>query len=85
MNYEKNKRNKPSHGDEVVISCHRCGHEYHYESFEILEQIPISTPCENCGFLFLKYVDYRLKMLSDLMISDPNPDEPEPKRYKLNK
>lgn len=72
---EKRKAAKSKNPDEIVITCHQCGHNHHFESFEVLDCVPISTRCVNCGFLFLKHVDDTLRKLTDLMMTDSKASE----------
>ena len=57
--------------NQVIISCSECGHEHHYESLEVLERAPLSTTCENCGFLFLQRTASKIDALITLLSSDP--------------
>ena len=64
------KKGKSKNPDEIIITCHRCGHDHRFESSEVLDRVPISTQCVNCGFAFLKYADDTLRKLTDLMMTD---------------
>ena len=66
---KKTKRNNP---DEVIITCPKCEHQHHYASIDMLDNIPNTTPCENCGFLFLDHISKKLRATTNLLESDPN-------------
>ncbi len=68
---KKKKRKKLRTGDEIVVSCPKCGHKHHYESLFALDQVSITALCENCGFLFLKHLNDKIKATTDLLNSDP--------------
>ena len=64
---KKKKRKNP---DEVIITCAQCKHQHHYESFDMLFEITNSTPCENCGYLFLDHISKKIRASIRLRESD---------------
>ena len=65
------KRRKKEDPDETIITCPKCKHQHHYKSFDMLFDIPNSTPCESCGFLFLDHISKKLNASIVLRESDP--------------
>ena len=68
----KMKRKKNSDvRDEISVSCPKCGHKHVFDSMRALESAGISTPCFNCGFLFLQHVANKMDATMALLKSDP--------------
>ena len=57
--------------DEVSVSCHKCGHKHVFDSMRALESTDVSTPCSNCGFLFLQHLSNKMDATMTLLRYDP--------------
>ena len=57
--------------DEISISCQKCGHKHVFDSMRDLESTDVSTPCSNCGFLFLQHLANKMNATMTLLRSDP--------------
>lgn len=64
------KKKKRKNSEETIITCPKCKHQHYYESFDMLYDIPNSTPCESCGFLFLDHISKKLRAAITLPESD---------------
>jgi hypothetical protein len=64
------KKIKRKNSDETIITCPKCQHQHYYESFDLLYDIPNSTPCESCGYLFLDHISKKLRASISLRESD---------------
>jgi len=69
------KKIKKKNPDETIITCPKCKHQHYYESFDMLYDIPNSTPCESCGYLFLDHISKKLRASISLRESDPKAKE----------
>lgn len=56
---------------EISQECPQCGESYQFEKFEMLDEIPQSTPCRGCGFLLFMYTRFKLEAVNALLASDP--------------
>jgi len=56
---------------EVTQHCPQCGEPYQFAKFEMLDEIPQSTPCRRCGFLLFMYARFKLEAVNALLASDP--------------
>ncbi len=63
-------KKKTNNTDEIIITCSECGHKHKYESIEELDSLPIRTPCDGCGFLFLQYLVDKMEALKALLEAD---------------
>ncbi len=57
---------------EVTQHCAQCGEPYQFAKFEMLDEIPQSTPCRRCGFLLFLYARFKLEAVNALLVSDPS-------------
>ena len=67
----KRHKKRKKNDDEVIITCPQCDHKHKFESLEVLGKVDVTTPCENCGFLFLSQVTNRLEVMTKLLQTDP--------------
>ena len=56
---------------EVSQQCPQCGESYQFAKFDMLDEIPQSTPCRGCGFLLFMYTRFKLEAVNALLVSDP--------------
>ncbi|MBU0511694.1 MAG: hypothetical protein KJ638_08340 [Chloroflexi bacterium] len=64
------QKKKLDDDDQVIVSCSKCGHQHEYESLEVLDTISLATPCDNCGFLFLRYSVNKMAAMKALLQTD---------------
>jgi RNase P subunit RPR2 len=57
--------------DEVIANCAKCNHRHVYPSTERLDQAPLDTLCDNCGYPFIKHLRNKMQAMMDLLLSDP--------------
>ncbi len=55
----------------VTQLCAQCGEAYPLADFEMLDEVPLSTPCRRCGFLLFLYAHFKLEAVHALLASDP--------------
>jgi len=63
---------KKNDDDSVSANCQKCGHIHDYESLEIMESMPASTPCTKCGYLFLNHMRNKIEAVMTLLQTDPH-------------
>jgi len=57
--------------DSVAVTCPKCGHKHSFVSLKALDKVPPSTPCSECGFLFLQHLISKMDATLTLLKSDP--------------
>jgi Zn ribbon nucleic-acid-binding protein len=57
--------------NQVIVSCLKCGHEHKYETLEALEKVPLATPCNGCGYLFVQRMAQKMDIMMDMLQKDP--------------
>lgn len=58
---------QPAH---IKIICHKCSHPHVFNSLQELNDVPPSTPCENCGFLYIFYNRSKMEAMTILLETD---------------
>ena len=56
--------------DEAIVVCAKCGHEHFYKSLDMLNDVPMSHPCEKCGFPFLEHSKKKMEAMLQMVTTD---------------
>ncbi len=56
---------------DLIVLCAKCGEKYVFEEFDMVDEIPMNTPCRKCGFHLFLHTHLRFKAMN-ILSGEPN-------------